>query len=325
MRNKICKILSLCLIICTLLSVFTACHTHNFNQQIATETFIASDANCKEKAKYYYSCSCGEIGLKTFEHGEILAHVCKDGQCVWCQEKVSTGLAYKLINNNEYKVIDVGTCMDTAVYIPSTYKGLPVTAIGDEAFSNNPLITSVEIPNGVKSMGSSVFWGCSFLKRIVIPDSLTDFKPTSCFSYCPSLETIIVGSGNPKFHSNGNCLIETATNTLVLGCSTCVIPEYVHTIGDKAFHGCSSLVSITIPAHITTIGFSVFSFCSSLKSVIIPDSVTTIRSNIFRGSFSLKTIYCEASMQPSGWDTYWKSEDTEWSCPAEVIWGYKGN
>ncbi len=49
-------------------------HTHKFTAEIAAEKYLASAATCTEKAKYYYSCSCGEKGSKTFEYGEALNH-----------------------------------------------------------------------------------------------------------------------------------------------------------------------------------------------------------------------------------------------------------
>ena len=49
-------------------------HTHNFNVESATDKYLATAATCIEKAKYYYSCSCGEKGTETFEYGEALNH-----------------------------------------------------------------------------------------------------------------------------------------------------------------------------------------------------------------------------------------------------------
>ena len=49
-------------------------HTHNFNVESATDKYLATAATCTEKAKYYYSCSCGEKGTETFEYGEALNH-----------------------------------------------------------------------------------------------------------------------------------------------------------------------------------------------------------------------------------------------------------
>ncbi len=49
-------------------------HTHKFTVEIAAEKYLATAATCTEKAKYYYSCSCGEKGSETFEYGEALNH-----------------------------------------------------------------------------------------------------------------------------------------------------------------------------------------------------------------------------------------------------------
>ena len=51
------------------------------------------------------------------------------------------------------------------------------------------------------------------------------------------LEHITVAEGNPRYDSRENCdaVIETATNTLVLGTQNTVIPTSVTHIGDGAF------------------------------------------------------------------------------------------
>ena len=49
-------------------------HTHKFTAEVAAEKYLATAATCTEKAKYYYSCSCGEKGSETFEYGESLNH-----------------------------------------------------------------------------------------------------------------------------------------------------------------------------------------------------------------------------------------------------------
>ena len=48
-------------------------HIHAFINETVDEKYLIS-ANCTEKAKYYVSCSCGEAGTKTFEHGEVIEH-----------------------------------------------------------------------------------------------------------------------------------------------------------------------------------------------------------------------------------------------------------
>ena len=49
-------------------------HTHKFNLETATDKYLATTATCTEKAKYYYSCSCGEKGTQTFTYGAALGH-----------------------------------------------------------------------------------------------------------------------------------------------------------------------------------------------------------------------------------------------------------
>ncbi len=68
------------------------------------------------------------------------------------------------------------------------------------------------------------------------------------------------------------------------------IPEGVTSIGDYAFHDCSSLTSITIPEGVTSIGEWAFSGCTSLTSITIPEGVTSIGVNAFRGCSSLTSI-----------------------------------
>ena len=153
-----------------------------------------------------------------------------------------------------------------AVVIPSevtfTYGGekYSVTSIGNYAFYNCPGLTSITIPNSVTRIGSFAFHNCS------------------------GLTSVIVESGNTKYDSRNNCnaIIETASNTLVVGCKNTIIPNSVTSIGSSAFYGCTGLTSITIPNSVTSIGSSAFYGCSGLTTVTIPNSVTSIG----RGAFS---------------------------------------
>ena len=147
-----------------------------------------------------------------------------------------------------------------------------VTSIGSYAFCECTSLTSIEIPTSVTSIGIYAFSNCTSLTSIEIPASVT-FIGNEAFIGCSSLESIVVANGNTVYHSAGNCLIETETKTLIVGCQNSVIPAdgSVSIIGYAAFQNCSGLTSITIPESVTLIEYYAFADCSNLKSVTFAD------------------------------------------------------
>lgn len=174
----------------------------------------------------------------------------------------------------------------TGIHIPNS-----VTSIDNYAFDNCTSLTSITIPNSVTSIGSYAFAGCTSLESVTIGDSVTSIGDAA-FYYCTSLESITVDEGNTKYHSKNNCLIETESKTLVLGCKNSIIPTdgSVTSIGDAAFAYYTSLTSITIPDSVTSIGDDAFIGCSKLTDIEIPDSVISINDNAFASCTSLASI-----------------------------------
>ena len=52
----------------------TVPHVCKFDQQVTTPNYLESSADCTNKAKYRYSCTCGAMGSTSFEYGEPLGH-----------------------------------------------------------------------------------------------------------------------------------------------------------------------------------------------------------------------------------------------------------
>lgn len=85
------------------------------------------------------------------------------------------------------------------------------------------------------------------------------------------IQSISVSAENPLYDSRGDCnaLIETSSNTLLIGCNNTTIPNTITNIGSLAFYGCYGLTTITIPESVTSIAFGAFEDCRCLESVII--------------------------------------------------------
>ena len=150
----------------------------------------------------------------------------------------------------------------TSIVIPNT-----VTFIGKFAFYGCSSLTSITIPNSITNIGGYAFIGCSSLSAITIPSSVTFIGPCAFdSSYLTSIE---VETNNTTYDSRNNCnaIIETATNTLIIGCQCTIIPNNITSIGNNAFDGCSSLNRIIIPHSVKKIGEYAFSNCSSLASI----------------------------------------------------------
>ena len=162
-----------------------------------------------------------------------------------------------------------------------------VTSIGSFTFPGCSGLTSVTIPNSVNSIGNSAFFGCSGLTSVTIPNSVTSIGAEAFYS-CSGLTSVS-------------------------------IPNSVTRIGTFAFSGCSGLTSVTIPNSVTSIGSSAFRGCSGLTSVTIPNSVTTINSRAFYDS-KIKSLTIGGGIQTIASDAFSYSSSANGATPVKVVW-----
>ena len=239
-----------------------------------------------------------KAGIKEIQYNELGI----DGVA----QKVSEGLAYKILDGKACEITGLGSCEDENIVIPGKMGNYTVTGIGKEAFRECAGIVSVTLPNTIKSIGESAFHKCFNLVNVTIPKSVTSIEGWAFFE-CKGIESlelplsvkkigkrafkgvgaIHVSNSNPYYISvDGNLyskdmktLIHYAANKLE---NSFEIPSSVTAVADSAFSECVNLVSVEIPSLVKDIGDFAFFKCEALENVSIPDGVTSIGDSVFR-------------------------------------------
>ena len=187
-----------------------------------------------------------------------------------------------------------------AVTVPSG----KVTAIDDEAFYNCVGITSLTVPEGVKTIGKKAFYNCSSMTDISLPASVRSIGELS-FEGCVKLQNISVASGSSNYASEGGVLLSGDKTQLLRypsgkTATSYTVPSSVTAIGANAFAHCTSLVKITLPTGLKQIGDSAFYGDSGITSITIPSLVGSIGSGAFRSTTGMKTLTLEAKAPKIG-------------------------
>lgn len=211
-------------------------------------------------------------------------------------------------------ITDCVTSASGDLVIPATIEGLPVTAIGDNAFRSCDILSSITIPNSVNTIGSRAFQFCNSLTSMVLPDGISSIASYTFYG-CTRLQSITIPNSVTAIGSRAfqDCSLLTSivipdsvielASYVFYRCTSLIeitIPNSVSTIGERAFQECESLPAIVIPESISTIPSRAFYDCTNLTSVTLPDSVTTIGASAFQGCTDLPGIVIPDSVTSIG-------------------------
>ena len=161
-----------------------------------------------------------------------------------------------------------------------------VEYIGDYAFNNCTSLENITFEKNSKltEISSAAFGYCIKLCSLEIPASVTSIATSSSgFVYGNySMTSLTVANGNTVYHSNNNCIIETATKSLIAGCKTSTIPTdgSVVVIESGAFDR-SNISSIVIPESVTDIKMWTFGSCNSLQKITILNKNANIANDVY--------------------------------------------
>ena len=323
-------------------------HMHEYDVKKAEADYLAVAADCKNAAKYYYSCSCGEKGSETFTYGEPCGHSyterytdseylakkadCQSGpsyffSCVCGEVGTETyvfGKAlshqYNVRNTDPEYLVSVATDYAAAKYAMSCKCG----AKGSSTFNYGCSLKGELIYQISSDKSSYTVTGFSgFREQIVIPDTYEGLPvvaiESEAFKGNHAVKQVTLPAGIKRIGENAflNCdgLEGVYITDLNAWCGITFAPgANPLTYAKKLYVNGAPLTDAVIPEGTAGIQSYLFAGCESLRSVSIPGSVTTIGESAFSGCTALESVSI-----PSGVTTIGQSAFSGCTALTEIV------
>ena len=280
-------------------------------------------AGCKSLTKL-------TLGSYMTEIGENIIH-----QCLSLTYNQYDNGFYLGGNENPYLIFvkaastDITSCQihpDTTLILPCAFEnctlltdisiGGKITAIPAYAFSGCTSLVDLEIGDSVTEIGDFAFYHCESLKSFRISQYVTKLG-ARFLNGNVAMEVIYVHADNPVYHSYRNCLVETATKTLVAGCQKSQLPydNSITEIGPYAFGECTSLTTFDWAYYdVKKIGVGAFYGCEGLTYIALSASMK-LGQDVFDNCINLTTIRFGGTVRQwldAAWNGWYEN------CPAVI-------
>jgi len=257
---------------------------------------------------------------------------------------IKTGASFDLNEDGASYTIRHATAINGRITMQETYKGLPVTVIGERAFEGRAIDTfifadtvvtvgnyaflysdvrTVDFSNSLQTIGENAFAFCYNLEEIVLPDSLTELGGRA-FAHCWGLRRLEIGDslktiGKSAFQLNtslesvqfGSALQNIDANAFDT-CDKLKVVEFsldapLENIAERAFFQCGQIENLCLPSATLLIGEAAFHSCVSLKTVSLGNQMTQIGDYAFYNCEKLEEIVLPVSLTEIGECAFYKT------------------
>ena len=271
------------------------------------------------------------IGDKVEQIPDYLCYKCTNLTSLTISRNVTSIQYYSFYGCSEIKQLTWNAIKCASqLHAEQRLANLECVTIGEEVeylpsyFVEGSKITSVVIPDNVKSIATGAFRNCANLTSVNFGNSLTNIG-ISAFENCSKLTSIDLPASLR--------MIQQSAFKACGGLTSLYIPQSVSMIGDNAFYNCRGLTSISvdpnnknfdsrnncnalinsitnklirgcnstiIPDSVQSIGYAAFLGCTRLLKVTLPETVTTIGGLAFEYCTSLLEITLPESLATIG-------------------------
>ena len=248
---------------------------------------------------------------------------------------------FELLDSGKYAVYaGPYASVNTKLTIPSKYNNIDVVEIKKSGFRDLTNINEVVFENGssINSIKSYAFNGCSNLRYVVIPSTVTTIGESTFYKCDDALLFFGVEARPSGYDSNFNSDQRRAywgykgyacSNDFVYGIKNDNAISVVKYIGSDvsleipssyeslsvshvekyAFYNQGLIKNISLPSGLKTIGDFAFCDCVRLEKIIMPNGTVSIGRYVFNGCSNLRYVVIPSTVTTIGESTFYKCDD----------------
>lgn len=249
---------------------------YNYDGTLLYETYVAEGAAAVYKGKTPTRLNTYDIIYDFVGWDKDLSAITDDTKTYAVYSESDFGDYFFEKIGTTYKLVGYAGDAEEVV-TPTSFNGLPVTAIGTRIISGNTTLKRLIVSEGIDTIDTYAFAEATALESVSLPGSVYSLS-TWLFYRCSALASVTFGEGVseiPDYMFN-QCTALTTIN----------LPDSVTSLGSMAFF-MSGITSITLGENVVKLGSSCFASCASLTSVTMLAPVMEIDTGAFSSCTAL--------------------------------------